>query len=117
MRPSGLRIASNFFTASDNLSLMPWVIELFGTSMSSATITSALEPASCPEIPTDFTEGACEALAGATSKLILDCHWSDFGRRWAKMSISLMSRRVNVVKSSERLLDAETTKMFNWGFM
>ena len=50
-------------------------MELFGTSMSSATITSAREPASWPDIPTDFTEGACDAAAGATSKLIFDCLW------------------------------------------
>ena len=42
-------------------------------SISSAIISSALVPVSCPNIPTDLTEGAWSASAGATSKAILDC--------------------------------------------
>jgi len=41
-------------------------------STSSAIIKSALLPVSCDVTPKDLTEGACEALAGATSKLILE---------------------------------------------
>jgi hypothetical protein len=38
--------------------------ELFGTSMSSATMVFAREPAICPLMPTDFTEGAGRASQG-----------------------------------------------------
>lgn len=72
MMPFGFRTASNSLMASASLSRSGWVMELFGTSTSSAMISSAREPASCPVIPTDLTEAAWSASAENTSKAIFD---------------------------------------------
>ena len=83
--------------------------------MSSATITSARDPVSWEVIPRDFTEGACAAGAGPTSKASLEQRWSGPGRRCWNRGISLMTRSVKVLKSSARTFDAETTKIFRVG--
>ena len=117
MEPPGLRMDSNSLTVSPSFSRACWVWVLFGTSTSSAMISSARVPVSCPKIPTDLTEGAWSARAGATSKAILDSLWSARGARHWRTGISLMSRRVKVEKSSDRDLDAETTRKFSCGSM
>ena len=72
-------IASNSFTVSPSLSRISCVCELLADSTSSAIIKSAREPVSCPVIPIDLTLGACDANAGATSKLIFECLWLSLG--------------------------------------
>src|SRR6056300_1080359 len=66
-------------------------------------------------MPTDLTEGACLALAGATSKATLDDLCSSRGIRWVNKGISWISLRVNVLKSSARTLLADTTSMLRLG--
>jgi len=68
----GVRIDSHSVTNCRSFSRCISVIELFGTSTSSKTIKSALDPVNWPVIPTLLTLGACAALAGPTSKEILD---------------------------------------------
>ena len=89
------------------------VAELLALSTSSEIMRSLRAPVICPEIPRDLTDGACDALAGLTSKLTLDCLWSSLGFKCDKTSISLINLNVNVEKSSALFLDAETTNMFN----
>jgi hypothetical protein len=83
--------------------------------MSSATMTSAREPASWPVMPTDFTDGEWSGLAGPTSNATFEDRWSSRGRRKCISSMSLMSRSVNVEKSSARCFDAETTMILSCG--
>ena len=66
-------------------------------------------------MPTDLTEGACDALAKATSKETLLPLWSALGVRCFNMSISLINLLVNVLKSSALFLEADTTKNFKLG--
>jgi hypothetical protein len=66
-------------------------------------------------MPIDLTEGEWAATAGPTSKLILELRWPSFGIRWERKGSSLISRRVKVEKSSERFLEADTTRIFNCG--
>jgi hypothetical protein len=73
---------------------------------------SAREPVSCEVIPRDFTEGAWDAGAGPTSKEILENRCLSVGFRCSNIGISWINRNVNVEKSSARVLDAETTRMF-----
>ena len=84
--------------------------------MSSAMIKSALDPLSCPVIPMDFTEGAWAALAGPTSKLILESLCPSRGISSSRMGISLINLWVKVEKSSALTLEAETTKHLMSGF-
>ena len=72
---------------------------------------------SCEVIPKDLTEGACEALAGATSNDILECLWSSLGFKCSKIGISEINLCVNVLKSSALFLLADTTRIFLCGFI
>ena len=91
---------------------MPWVAELLGTSTSSATIMSALDPVSWDVMPKDLTDGACEAGASHTSKDILLKRCPSRGFNPRNTGMSWMIFKVKVEKSSERDLEAETTSMF-----
>ena len=71
MRPLADKIDSNSFTSCLILSRWPAVSEFFCISQSSTIIILARVPVSIPNIPTAFTLGAFEALAGPTSKLSL----------------------------------------------
>ena len=77
---------------------------------------SARDPVNCDVIPSDLTDGACEAGAGPTSKLILEKRCPSRGLSPARIGSSLIKRNVNVEKSSERVLDADTTRMLSDGF-
>ena len=111
----GLTTASASLMDSDSLSRIICVLELLGTSTSSRTTTSAREPAICPVMPTDFTEGECDASWGATSKATLETRCvSLVGARWARGGNSIIILSVKVENSSERVLDAEIISISFW---
>jgi hypothetical protein len=68
----GLRIESNSFTPSASFSRSMGVAELAGTSMSSATISSARLPVIWPVMPADRTLGFWSGSARATSNSIFE---------------------------------------------
>ena len=95
---------------------MPTDHDVVGVSTSSDRIKSALDPVSWPKMPTALTDGLWSGIAGLTSnRFTADrCSSRSGSNAWSN-GISRIRRMQNMVKSSARIFEADTTMIFFWG--